>query len=124
MVAVSRLVVGLGLVCVVVAVLVTNYVAVTIQDRSDGSRPGGGPSIADTRAIDWDAVRDPRFRRLLGGGPAIEAIKTYRELTGVGLKEAKDVVDFLREHPGLLDPPASDPPAAPPSDPPAGPLST
>ncbi|MFC7484377.1 ribosomal protein L7/L12 [Luedemannella flava] len=28
-------------------------------------------------------------------GKLIEAIKTYRQLTGLGLKEAKDAVDLL-----------------------------
>lgn len=35
--------------------------------------------------------------RLLGKGRLIEAIKRYRELTGVGLKEAKDAVEALRD---------------------------
>ncbi len=30
---------------------------------------------------------------LLAGGKKIEAIKVYREETGVGLREAKDAVD-------------------------------
>jgi large subunit ribosomal protein L7/L12 len=33
---------------------------------------------------------------LARGGNAIAAIKLYRELTGAGLREAKDVVDSLR----------------------------
>ncbi len=32
---------------------------------------------------------------LAQGGKKIEAIKRYRELTGVGLREAKDVVDRI-----------------------------
>jgi ribosomal protein L7/L12 len=32
---------------------------------------------------------------LAQGGKKIEAIKRYRELTGVGLREAKDVVDGI-----------------------------
>ena len=125
MVAASGLVVGLALAGVVVALLAANYIAVTIQERRAGSRPGtarGKPSTADTSSVDWDAAADPRFREQLAAGRTIEAIKTYRGLTGLGLKEAKDVVDFLREHPGLLDPPASrplDPPARRPVDPPA-----
>jgi ribosomal protein L7/L12 len=33
---------------------------------------------------------------LARGGRKIEAIKRYRELTGVGLKDAKDAVDSIR----------------------------
>jgi ribosomal L7/L12-like protein len=33
---------------------------------------------------------------LARGGNAIAAIKLYRELTGAGLREAKDVVDSIR----------------------------
>ena len=36
------------------------------------------------------------IRLLAVRGQAIEAIKKLRELTGLGLKEAKDVVDSLR----------------------------
>ena len=35
------------------------------------------------------------IQALLDGGNTIEAIKLYRELTGVGLKEAKEYVDGL-----------------------------
>lgn len=41
------------------------------------------------------AERDPRLRELLAAGKKIHAIKRYRELTGAGLKEAKDAVDAL-----------------------------
>lgn len=36
-------------------------------------------------------------RELLAGGRKIEAIKMYREATGVGLKEAKDAVDAIEQ---------------------------
>jgi ribosomal protein L7/L12 len=39
---------------------------------------------------------DPdELRRLVNAGQKIQAIKYYREITGVGLKEAKDAVDWL-----------------------------
>jgi ribosomal protein L7/L12 len=42
------------------------------------------------------AVRPPAsVEALLAGGNTIEAIKLYREQTGVGLKEAKDAIDAL-----------------------------
>lgn len=46
---------------------------------------GQGPDIA----IDQDVVT------LARAGRKIEAIKRYRELTGVGLKEAKDAVERI-----------------------------
>lgn len=42
--------------------------------------------------------QDPRLDEVAGlarAGRKIEAIKTYREVTGAGLKEAKDAVDRL-----------------------------
>ena len=41
------------------------------------------------------AAEDPRVIELIQAGNQIGAIKLYRELTGEGLKEAKDAVDEL-----------------------------
>jgi sulfopyruvate decarboxylase TPP-binding subunit len=38
---------------------------------------------------------DPQLLELVREGKKIEAIKLYRESTGVGLKEAKDFVESL-----------------------------
>lgn len=38
---------------------------------------------------------DPQILQLVREGKKIEAIKLYRESTGVGLKEAKDFVESL-----------------------------
>lgn len=49
---------------------------------------GGGTGVPD----------DPRMaevRSLALGGQKIEAIKVYREITGLGLKESKEAVDAL-----------------------------
>jgi ribosomal protein L7/L12 len=40
-----------------------------------------------------DPALDPRIQDALRHGNKIEAIKIYRELTGVGLAEAKQVID-------------------------------
>jgi ribosomal protein L7/L12 len=48
----------------------------------------GNPATADS---DWLA----EARRLKESGNKIEAIKLYREHTGLGLKEAKDAVEEL-----------------------------
>ena len=43
------------------------------------------------------ASEDPRLIELTQAGKKIDAIKLYRELTGVGLAEAKDAVDTLEQ---------------------------
>ena len=43
------------------------------------------------------ASEDPRVIELIQSGNQIQAIKLYRELTGVGLAEAKDAVDELAQ---------------------------
>src|SRR5262249_8900659 len=45
---------------------------------------------------------------LLNQGLKIEAIKRYRQRTGVGLKEAKDAVDALQQRERSQDPQESD----------------
>jgi ribosomal protein L7/L12 len=48
------------------------------------------------------ASEDPRVIELLGSGQKIQAIKLYRELTGVGLAEAKDAVEQLERMHGQI----------------------
>ncbi len=43
------------------------------------------------------AIDDAELRRHLSGGRLIDAIKRYRELTGLGLKESKDAIESLRD---------------------------
>ena len=45
--------------------------------------------------IDPDQGADETIRELLKAGQKIQAIKLYREQTGIGLKEAKDYVEGL-----------------------------
>lgn len=56
--------------------------------------------------LDDDIVKGmpPNVIEWVKRGNMLEAIKAYREHTGVGLKEAKDVVDELagRHHQGML----------------------
>ena len=40
-----------------------------------------------------NSILSPQIQAALRSGNKIEAIKLYRELTGVGLAEAKDVID-------------------------------
>ena len=48
-----------------------------------------------------DKVND-EILNLLRQGDKIPAIKRYRELTGVGLKDAKDAVELMGLHTGIL----------------------
>ena len=67
------------------------------KDYVDALPPGGAmpPLPAASQDIPVDVAADPEVRQLLAGGNKIAAIKRVRELTGVGLKEAKDYVDAL-----------------------------
>jgi ribosomal protein L7/L12 len=69
-----------------------------VAPRDDTPDTGFGTSSAVT----LDGTRRPRsdlldaeVRDLLFSGRKIEAVKHYREATGVGLKEAKDAVEAL-----------------------------
>ena len=58
-----------------------------------------GQVVQVSRSIVAPAAAEPldrrKLRRLLTAGNKIEAIKLYREATGLGLKEAKDAVEAL-----------------------------
>lgn len=79
---------------IVVVVLAINYIAVTRQEQREGTSPYYMPG-----QIDWDAIADEQLQDALRQGKKIEAIKRYRELTGAGLKEAKDAVEYAEKHP-------------------------
>ena len=55
-------------------------------------------SFADPNS---DPILSPQIQEALRRGNKIEAIKIYRELTGVGLAEAKQAVDNLESRLGL-----------------------
>lgn len=57
----------------------------------------GSRSSADTAPMSagGEHPRMSEIRALAAGGRKIEAIKIYREITGLGLKEAKDAVDLM-----------------------------
>lgn len=48
--------------------------------------------------IDWDAIQDSEVQQDMQANRKIAAIKRYRELTGCGLKEGKDAVEYAMEH--------------------------
>jgi ribosomal protein L7/L12 len=52
--------------------------------------------LSDKLGVPWEEPGSgipPEIVDLVHRGKKIEAIKAYRELTGVGLAEAKDVID-------------------------------
>ncbi|MBI1279908.1 MAG: hypothetical protein GC179_17410 [Anaerolineaceae bacterium] len=68
-----------------------NYLSASKQDRITPIR-----QIAE---IDWDAINDEIVQTEIARGNKIGAIKRYRELTGLGLKDAKDAIDYAMLHP-------------------------
>lgn len=66
-----------------------------------GSRPDPRLALIERKLdliIEFLGIENPsdqfdRVRELIGQGNKIEAIKVYRELTGCGLKEAKEAVE-------------------------------
>jgi len=55
----------------------------------------GNPAAASAGALASDGAWMAEVRRLKESGKLINAIKLYREQTGVGLKEAKDAVEGM-----------------------------
>jgi ribosomal protein L7/L12 len=75
----------------VLAVLVVIVLFVIIS-RGTRTRDLVAPQVVD---VDWEAAQDDDFQNALERGNKIEAIKIYREHTGLGLKESKDAVEYL-----------------------------
>lgn len=100
----SGVIAGIVVAGIVAVLLLANYIGVTIQERREGTTP---VRRSPAELVEWSVLGDADLGRTIRNGPKIEAIKRYRELTGVGLKEAKDVVQFLSEHPEMLGPPRS-----------------
>lgn len=63
------------------------------------SRRKPNTSPAKPIEMDWDAIQDEIVQSALAKPNKIEAIKRYRQLTGQGLKESKDAIDYALLHP-------------------------
>ena len=72
-------------------VIAMNYLTASRRDRSN--------PIRQLTEIDWDAIGDEVVQTALASRNKIEAIKRYRLLTGQGLKESKDAIDYALLHP-------------------------
>jgi ribosomal protein L7/L12 len=70
------------------------------QSRMQGSTVSQPPKLKPHESgLDWDVLLLPEIQDALPDNK-IEAIKCYREHTGVGLKEAKDAIEYFIEHRG------------------------
>jgi large subunit ribosomal protein L7/L12 len=74
-----------------VATLTTGAVAAGVPNPLAGTDPGAVPYGNNVAGGPWLE----EVRQLKNSGKLINAIKLYRENTGVGLKEAKDTVEGL-----------------------------
>lgn len=81
-------------VVVIVVLLVWNYVAVSRQESREG--------VSKTIDVDWDAIHDSQVQDFMAKNQKLNAIKRYRELTGLGLKEANDAISYLIKHPNAV----------------------
>ena len=79
---------------IVVAVLAFVFGVSTMRRRS--STKVIWEAAPQTGAAHEAAIADPELLALLQQKQLIGAIKRYRELTGVGLKESKDAVEALQ----------------------------
>jgi ribosomal protein L7/L12 len=69
-------------------------------DAWQSGNPAEATSAPAPRGIRPETERE--FKRLLEEGKKIEAIRRFRQETGLGLKESKDAIEALeREMPGL-----------------------
>lgn len=76
---------------VVIVVLVAAIVFAIWSRRSKPASITPSTAPAPTRALDDEAIRS--ITALIAADRKIHAIKLYREVTGSGLKEAKDAID-------------------------------
>jgi ribosomal protein L7/L12 len=80
-----------------VAVLVAIFLFMMISAGA-ANNSSKGYSAYSGEGIDWDVIADAELQSYLPKNK-ISAIKRYRELTGQGLKEAKDAVEYAIAHP-------------------------
>ena len=77
----------MSLLMLIIVVAVVGIVLLCVISAAVGSK-GGSKEIPED-------LTDEKIRIIAQHGNKIQAIKFYRQLHGVGLKEAKDVVDRM-----------------------------
>jgi ribosomal protein L7/L12 len=80
----------------IVAVLAIVFGVITARRRAHSKV--GWEAAPHTGAAHDAAIADPQLLAFLEQKQLIAAIKRYRELTGVGLKESKDAVEALQRN--------------------------
>jgi ribosomal protein L7/L12 len=80
---------------IVIAVVLFLYV---MGGREDSKQKNEGSLGQGSVQLDWGVLLSEEVQECLPD-KKIEAIKRYREQTGVGLKEAKDAVEYMMAHP-------------------------
>jgi ribosomal protein L7/L12 len=65
-------------------------------EHLDVAPRGGGSGASGSEPVELDPNQDPEIQDLLAKGNETQAIKRYRELSGLGLKEAKEAIDRAR----------------------------
>jgi len=83
----------------VIVLVLIGTAAMMLQRSWGGSldRTGAAPHIRYHSAADIPDTERAAIRALIDGGNKIAAIKRVRELTGLGLKEAKDYVESWQQ---------------------------
>ena len=81
---------NLGIIEILLIVLVLSVILSVVIRMG---RAKSAPSVKPEHIA--DAIHDPLVQQAMKNGRKIEAIKQYRELTGSGLKESKQVIDYV-----------------------------
>lgn len=78
-----------------IGIILFFYIAGTLEERRQKNAVAQGIPPA---AMDWAVLLSDEIQQYLPD-QKIVAIKRYREMTGVGLKEAKDAIEYALAHP-------------------------
>ena len=78
----------------VTVILVASYI---VSVRSRTSPKQKNKQKIKPVGIDWKAIQHPDIQSEIEANRKINAIKLYREMTGQGLKEAKEAIEYAME---------------------------
>jgi ribosomal protein L7/L12 len=91
------------LIIIVAAAILAVIFALLLRRLSWGSSPGYTQLPLRPTPVRLDPAAERELRELVARGQKIDAIKRARELTGLGLKEAKEYVESLPLAPTVVD---------------------
>lgn len=84
----------------VVMVIVANLSSISKEINKINKKIDKIMSTLNISEYDYDLI-DNELKNIISDKGKIKAIKRYREITGVGLKEAKEYIDKLNEKTNL-----------------------